>query len=86
MLIFSQNFLKNTKKFKKLKKKYKKMIPETLNPWKDKRNGDVCLSELEHVKVPTLIIHGDKDPMVGVHLAKEIENVLIKNGTPARVL
>ena len=32
-------------------------------------------------KVPTLIIHGDKDPMVSIDLAKEIESTLKSNGT-----
>ena len=48
----------------------------------DERNGDVCLTELKQVTVPTLIIHGDKDPMVGIDLAKEIESVLIDNKVP----
>ena len=48
----------------------------------DERNGDVCLTELKRVTAPTLIIHGDKDPMVGIDLAKEIESVLIDNKVP----
>ena len=28
------------------------------------RNGDICKSSLPHIKCPTLIIHGKKDPMV----------------------
>ena len=31
--------------------------------------------------VPTLIIHGDKDPMVSIDLAREIESTLTSNGT-----
>ena len=33
------------------------------------------------LKAPTLIIHGDKDPMVSVKLAREIETTLKSNGT-----
>ena len=28
------------------------------------KNGDLCKSYLEHIKCPTLIVHGQKDPMV----------------------
>ena len=65
---------------------YNEEFPELWAAWVDSfityldhRGGDVCLSEVNEVKTPTLIIHGDKDPMVPIHLAKEIENTLINN-------
>ncbi len=30
----------------------------------DERRGDVCIAELRQIKCPTLILHGELDPMV----------------------
>ena len=31
----------------------------------NERRGDVCMKELRQIKCPTLILHGELDPMVG---------------------
>ncbi|KAL1517417.1 hypothetical protein ABEB36_001184 [Hypothenemus hampei] len=42
-----------------------------------KNGGDICKSHLRHIKCPTFILHGDKDPMVPeehpLYLLKNIE-------------
>lgn len=42
------------------------------------RNGDICKNELPKIVCPTLIIHGDQDPLVGLehpeYLLKNIKN------------
>lgn len=46
------------------------------------RNGDLCKSFLEHIKAPTLILHGEKDPM----LAKEHVPYLMKHIAGAKLI
>lgn len=31
---------------------------------KDKRNGDICKEMVKNIVAPTLILHGEKDPLV----------------------
>lgn len=42
------------------------------------KGGDICKDELSKIKCPTLIIHGKKDPMVGMehpeYLLNHIKN------------
>ena len=49
----------------------KEYFPVLWNEWVDaykaiydKKGGDICKKELQDIKCPTLIIHGDKDAMV----------------------
>ncbi|XP_003387533.3 PREDICTED: valacyclovir hydrolase-like [Amphimedon queenslandica] len=46
-------------------------LPQLWSDWLDsmihifnKHNGDLCMKELVKIKAPTLILHGDKDPLV----------------------
>jgi len=44
----------------------------------EKEGGDICTKELSQINCPTLIIHGKKDPLVGIehaeYLQKHIKN------------
>lgn len=40
-----------------------------------KNGGDICKKSLGNIQCPTLILHGDKDPMVGL----EHPNYLLEN-------
>lgn len=48
----------------------KEGLQKILNDWCDtmvdiyKNGGDICKTCLKDIKCPTLILHGDKDPMV----------------------
>ncbi|XP_052819075.1 valacyclovir hydrolase-like isoform X2 [Mya arenaria] len=37
---------------------------EAVENYLDKRNGDICIQEVEKIKAKTLIVHGLKDPLV----------------------
>lgn len=45
-------------------------LQDMWNNWCDilmtiqKNGGDLCKNNLQNIKCPTLILHGDKDPMV----------------------
>lgn len=61
-----------------------KGLQDMWNDWCDvmkemqRNGGDICKKALKNIQCPTLILHGDKDPMVGLehpkYLLKHIKN------------